>query len=187
VKIEVKNLKTVYDGFFKIVEVEIERRRFDGSMQTIKRLCFERGDAVAAVVFDYETRELLFTEQFRYPAYARSGDSTMIELIAGMLNPGEDKDECIAREMQEELGYAIERKVYLGCYFLSPGGSSERVHLYYVVLGERNGAGGGRLDENEDIRIRRFRVSDLSKLPEIRDAKTALGLQLSRNFWVNGF
>lgn len=186
-QVKVKNIEQVYDGFFKIVEAEIEHSRFDGSTQTIKRLCFERGDAVAAVVFDHETRELLLTEQFRYPAYARSGDSTTLELIAGMLNPGEDKDECIAREMQEELGYAIERKVYLGCYFLSPGGSSERVHLYYVVLGERIDDGGGRLDENEDIRVRRFSVSDLSKLPEIKDAKTALGLQLSREFWVNGY
>lgn len=186
-EVKIKNLKKAYDGFFKIVEAEIEHSRFDGSLQTIKRLCFERGDAVAAVVFDHETRELLFTEQFRYPAYARGGNLTILELIAGMLNPGEDKDECIAREMQEELGYAIARKVYLGCYFLSPGGSSERVHLYYVVLGERNGVGGGRLDENEDIRIRRFSVSDLTKLPEINDAKTALGLQLSREFLVNGY
>lgn len=102
-EVKIKNLKKAYDGFFKIVEAEIEHSRFDGSMQTIKRLCFERGDAVAAVVFDCETRELLLAEQFRYPAYARSRDSTTLELIAGMLNPGEDKDECIAREMQEEL------------------------------------------------------------------------------------
>lgn len=185
--IEIKNEVTVYDGFFKLVEAEIEQERFDGNRQTIKRLKFERGDSVAAIVFDQSTWELVFVEQFRYPAYSRSGEETIIELVAGMLEPGEDKDNCLEREIREELGYEIARKVYLGCYFISPGGSSERVHLYYVVLGERNGAGGGRLDGNEDIRVRRFRVSDLSKLPEIKDAKTALGLQLSRDFWVNGY
>lgn len=185
--IAIKNEVTVYDGFFKLVEAEIEQERFDGNWQTIKRLKFERGDCVAAVVFDQSTWELLFVEQFRYPAFSRSGEETIIELVAGMIEPGEDKDACLDREIEEELGYAIKRKVYLGCYFLSPGGTSERVHLYYVVIGERNGAGGGSLEENEDIKIRRFEITDISKLPTFIDAKTALGLQLSMEFWLNGY
>lgn len=118
--IEIKNEVTVYDGFFKLVEAEIEQERFDGNRQTIKRLKFERGDSVAAIVFDQSTWELVFVEQFRYPAYSRSGEETIIELVAGMLEPGEDKDNCLEREIREELGYEIARKVYLGCYFISP-------------------------------------------------------------------
>ena len=186
-QVKIKNEKKVYDGFFKIIEAEIEHERFDGSTQTIKRLCFERGDAVAAVVFDPIAHELLFTEQFRYPVYGRSGDTTILELVAGMVNPGEYTDDCLKREIKEEIGYGIKRHTYLGTYFLSPGGSSERIHLYYVVLGEKNGKGGGRLDESEDIKVRRFGISDFRKLPKFNDAKTALGLALSRDLWLNGY
>lgn len=186
-KVQIKNKTRVYDGFFKIDEATIEHERFSGETQTIKRLCFERGDAVVAVVFDPKTHELLFTEQFRYPAYTRSGNLTMIELIAGMINPGEDKDSALEREMIEELGYSINRKNYLGYYFLSPGGSSEGVHLYFVRLGEKIGEGGGRLDENEDIKVRRYTVSQIYSTMPFNDAKTELGLRLSRDFWENHY
>lgn len=186
-KVTIKNKTRVFDGFFKIDEALIEHERFDGKLQTIKRLCFERGDAVAAVIFDPVTHKLLFTEQFRYPAFSRSGKPTIIELVAGMINPGEDKDTALEREIQEELGYGVKRKAYLGYYFLSPGGSSEGVHLYYVVLGERNGNGGGRLDENEDIKVRRYTVSNVLNSLPFNDAKTELGLRLSRDFWQSGY
>lgn len=183
-QVEIKEKRRVYDGFFKLDEVTVEHDRFDGSKQTVKRLCLERGDAVAAVVFDPKTHELLFTEQFRYGAYSRTGDPTLLEIVAGMMNPGESSDDCLEREIQEELGYTVRHKVYLGNYFLTPGGSSEAVHLYYVTLGEKNGNSGGRLDENEDIRVRRFTPAQMREL-KINDAKTQLGLALSEQFWYN--
>lgn len=195
-QVQIKSEKKVYDGFFKIIEAEIEHERFNGSMQTIKRLCLERGDAVAAVVFDPVTHELLFTEQFRYPTYARSGEPTIVELMAGMIGSGENKDSCLEREMQEELGYNIAKKQFLGTYFLSPGGSSERVHLYFVELGDKIGNGGGLLEENEDIKIVRIKTKELAenvhwnlglqnsiKKFNFDDAKTQLGLELSKNYW----
>jgi len=195
-KVEIKSKNRVYDGFFKIDEVAVEHERFDGSKQTIKRLCFERGDAVAAVVLDPKTNELLFTEQFRYPAYSRSGESTIVELVAGMVKPEEESSKTLEREIVEELGYEIDNSTYLGTYFLSPGGSSERVFLYFVKLGDKIGNGGGLLEENEDIRIIRIPVDELVQeskwslglTPSIAkynfdDAKTQLGLMLSQKLW----
>lgn len=185
-KIEIKEKTRVYDGFFKIDQVVIKHERFNGNSQTITRLCFERGDAVAAVVFDPKTRELLFTEQFRYPAYSRSASATMIELVAGMQEPDEQHLDCLKREVEEELGYELSSSKYLGCFFLSPGGSSERVHLYFAELGEKIGNGGGKLEENEDIRLLRLSQGDVKNLLQIsgfNDAKTHLGLLISQVYW----
>lgn len=182
-QVQIKEKKRVYDGFFKIDEAVIEHERFDGSKQEIKRLCFERGDAVAAVVFDPATKELLFTEQFRYPVYSRSNSPTLIELVSGMVDPKESLDDCLEREIKEELGYEIHSKRYLGYYFLSPGGSSEGVYLYFVIIGKKIANGGGRLDENEDIKVRRFSISNFFNGLTFKDAKTELGLRLSREFW----
>lgn len=182
-KVQIKNKTRVYDGFFKIDEATIEHERFDGETQTIKRLCFERGDAVAAVVFDKSANEFLFTEQFRYPAFSRSGETTTLELVAGMQEQGEYHSDCLKREVEEELGYSLNRSTYLGWFFLSPGGSSERVHLYYTEIGEKIGTGGGKLEENEDIKIVRLGLSEMTERlygDGFNDAKTQLGLLMSR-------
>lgn len=185
-KVQIKNKTRVYDGFFKIDEATIEHERFNGETQTLKRLCFERGDAVAAVVFDKNSFVFLFTEQFRYPAFSRSGETTMLELVAGMQEQGEHHLDCLKREVVEELGYSLDRSIYLGCFFLSPGGSSERIHLYYAEIGDKIGNGGGKLEENEDIKIVRLRQSEMTdKLygDGFNDAKTQLGLLMSRAYW----
>ena len=184
--VKILNEKKVFDGFFKIIEGEIRHERFDGSEQTIKRLCFGRGDAVAAVVYDRDTDVLLFTEQFRYPAFKRSGDSTILEIMAGMVAPGESYQDCLRREMEEELGLSPRMTRYLGSYLLSPGGSSEQIHIYFVEVGERNGNGGGLIEEKEDIRVVRMVVSEINKKLSnggFNDAKTQLGLLMSRELW----
>lgn len=181
--VTILNERKVFDGFFKVIEGEIKHERFD---ETIKRLCLERGDAVSAVVYDRRADALLFTEQFRYPAFKRSGASTILEIMAGTVAPGESYQDCLLREMDEELGVSPSKLRYLGSYFLSPGGSSERIHIYFVEVGERIGNGGGLVEEKEDIRVVRMPVRDVErKLSNggFNDAKTQLGLLMSRELW----
>lgn len=184
--VTILNERKVFDGFFKIIEGEIRHERFDGSEQTIKRLCFDRGDAVAAVVYDRDTDALLFTEQFRYSAFKRSGASTILEIMAGMVASDESHQDCLLREMDEELGVSPSKLRYIGSYFLSPGGSSERIHIYFVEVGERIGNGGGLAEEKEDIRVVLMPVRDVEKKLSnggFNDAKTQLGLLMSRELW----
>lgn len=63
---------------------------------------------------------------------------------------------------------------------MSPGGTAERIFLFYasVIPGDRIGV-GGVLHEHEDIRVLTMRIADaLAKLRsgEIADAKTIIGL-----------
>jgi hypothetical protein len=88
-RIVIYGKRRVFDGFFKIDEAELSYERFDGKMgPPVKRLCFERGDSVAAILFDAERRKLLLVKQFRYPTYEK-GPGWIVETVAGMLAPGE--------------------------------------------------------------------------------------------------
>ena len=57
------------------------------------------------------------------------------------------------RELVEELGYECDRLVPISAFYVSPGGSSERVFLYYaeVDASDRAGDGGGVPAEGEAI------------------------------------
>lgn len=56
-RVVVHGKKRVFDGFFKIDEAEVSFERFDGRMSPrLRRLCFERGDSVAVVIYDRDAR-----------------------------------------------------------------------------------------------------------------------------------
>src|ERR1051326_1979477 len=49
----VRDKRRLFDGFFKLDELAISHRRYDGSMSREQRvLVFERGDSVAAVILN---------------------------------------------------------------------------------------------------------------------------------------
>jgi hypothetical protein len=71
-KVVMHGKQRIFDGFFKIDEAELSYERFDGEMTPmVKRLCFERGDSVAAIVKHRNTGDFIFLRQFRYPRTKR--------------------------------------------------------------------------------------------------------------------
>lgn len=130
---------------------------------------FERGDAVAVLLFDAGARAVVLVEQFRPPtliAHRRDNPASMdgwiIELVAGMIDAGETAEQAAIREVFEETGYRIANPRPIGKYFSSPGGSDERFYLYFAMVGEapRQARGGG-LDGQEDIKVLQLKVDDL--------------------------
>jgi hypothetical protein len=100
-RIVIYGKRRVFDGFFKIDEVELSYERFDGKMSPpVKRLCFERGDSVTAILFNPECRKLLFVKQFKYPTYEK-GPGWIVETVAGILEPGETPEAALRRETLE--------------------------------------------------------------------------------------
>jgi ADP-ribose pyrophosphatase len=84
------------------------------------------------------------------------------------------------RELVEELGYEADQLVPISSFYVSPGGSSERVHLYYaeVSAADRVGDGGGVPAEGEMIEIVVVSVDELLSMVRdgtIADAKTIIG------------
>lgn len=185
-KVEVQQKKRVFDDFFKIDEAFVRFEKFDGQMSPpVRRLNFERGDAVAVLIFNKETQKVVLINQFRYPTYEKSG-GWLIEVVAGMLDKDESPEECIQREIMEEIGYRVEQLVPVSTFYTTPGGSSERIFLYYaeVIGADKVSPGGGEETEHEDIRIVEFSLPALWKAMDsgkIMDAKTLIALLWFKN------
>ena len=181
-RVEVRSRRRLLDDFFKVDEAEVSFERFDGSMTPpVRRLVFERGDSVAAVVFERDAKRLLLTEQFRFPTL-KKGPGWLIELIAGTIESGEQPEKALRREIEEELGYRADRIEHVATFYVSPGGSSEGIWVYYAEVGEsdRVGSGGGLPGEHEDIRVLSLSPEEARvalKDGKIPDAKTIIGLR----------
>ena len=176
-KVEVINRRRLLDDFFKVDEVQLRFERYDGSMsEEVRRLNFERGDSVAALLVDAKARTVYLVEQFMYPTLAKAG-GWLDTVTAGMIDEGETPAEAIRREILEEAGFAAERIEPIADFFVSPGGSSERIFLFCALVSDvaRVAKGGGVATEHEDIRLVRMALDDfLARLAAhgFADAKT---------------
>jgi ADP-ribose pyrophosphatase len=144
---EVIKREEKYSGKFKIEELTIKQ-----GDKEFKSEVFNRGNSVAALVYNTETKKYLFTEQYRAGA-----DGLMIEIVAGKMEEGEKTQDSIKREIVEELGYKSDKIVHITDFYLSPGGSTEIMALFYVEVSEKISDGGGI--EGENIRV--VEVEDL--------------------------
>lgn len=184
--VEIKSKKLIFDDFFKVQEAILRYRRFDGQMsETVRRLNFERGDSVAAIILNRDTQRVILVNQFKYPTYEK-GPGWICEIVAGVLNANEAPEAAIRREMLEEIGYRADNLTYLFTFYLSPGGSSERIILYYAEVenADRVSRGGGLASEDEDIQLVEFSLPEVWQALEsgaIVDAKTIVALMWLRN------
>jgi nudix-type nucleoside diphosphatase (YffH/AdpP family) len=182
-KVEILDRRRVLDHkIFKVDAATVVFERYDGTMSPpVERLVFERGDSIAALVCLRDDGRLLFTEQFRFPT-VKNGPGWLVEIFAGSVEPGESPEVTLRRELEEELGYRAEQVEAIATFYVSPGGSSERIWLYCVDTSEsaRVSAGGGVAAEHEDIRVVSLTLDEArAGLSEGRfcDAKTLVALQ----------
>ena len=180
-KVDIEKRALLLDGFFKVEEAHVSYEKFDGTMSApVRRLNLERGDAVAAVLYNRMRQRVILVNQFRYATIAK-GTGWMTEAIAGVIDEGETPEGCVRREILEEAGYDIEKLERIFCFYSTPGITSERIFLYYA---ETKGAapvaaGGGLAHEHEDIQVLELPLEEalaLIERGEIADAKTILGL-----------
>jgi nudix-type nucleoside diphosphatase (YffH/AdpP family) len=180
-KVVIHRQAPLIDDFFRVDEAYVSFERFDGTMSVpARRLCFERGDSVAAIVYNRDTQRVLLVEQFRYAAYTK-GPGWITEVIAGIVGAGESPEAALRREMLEEIGFEAGELRPIGTFFLSPGGSSERVSLYFVEVcaAGRVSQGGGEASEGEDTRVVEFTIGGLRDAltrGAFQDAKTLVGV-----------
>lgn len=163
---KIKKRERAYDGHFKIDKLTVEQ---EGNI--FEREQFSRGDAVAALVFDTTDKKYVLTKQYRV-----GSESELIEVVAGMVDEGEQPEESIRREVEEEIGYRVEHLERLHTFYSSPGGSTEQVVLFYAEVSHQHARGGGNEHENEHIEVVKFSPEELNGLVS-EDAKTIIAQQ----------
>ena len=83
----------LFDDFFKIDEIQVSHEQLDGTMSAEqRRLVFERGDAVAVLLFNLDTRCVVLVRQFKVPTLIgrrrdvpSTSDGWITEAMAGMI------------------------------------------------------------------------------------------------------
>jgi nudix-type nucleoside diphosphatase (YffH/AdpP family) len=127
----------------------------------------------------------VLVEQFKAPTLiARrrddpaTTDGWLVEPLAGMIDTGEAPEAAAIRETLEETGYRIREPELIGRFFVSPGGTSERVFLYFAEVGDADRVGMGGGIDDEDIQVLEIGLEELfERLARglIEDTKLAIG------------
>ncbi len=148
-----------YRGFFSLDTLHLRHRLFAGGWSdSFTRELFLRDPAAGVLLYDPRRDEVVLVEQFRVgalPAAQRDGSSPwLLELVAGILDPGEEAHALVKREAMEEAGCQITQVEHIVDYYNSPGGSNEWISLFCACVDASN-AGGihGLKEEHEDIRV----------------------------------
>jgi ADP-ribose pyrophosphatase len=154
--IDIRDKETVYDGFFRMDRYRLRHRKFDGTWtKEVSREIFERGNAVAALLYDPGEDAVVMVEQFRLPAYIAGRSAWCLETPAGIVKPGEELAEVARREAREETGCEIIGELrQIGQFMASIGGSTEIVTVFLGQVDSKTADGlHGVADEEEDIRV----------------------------------
>jgi len=162
---QILDRKRVFQGYFAVDEITLKHRTFDGQWSNrFQRELFERGDAAAVLLYDPILQQVVLLEQFRAGAMNSERSPWMLEIVAGIIDEGETAKEVVIREAYEESGQTITDPIEIGSYFVTPGGSSEKLTLYCARADASNAAGiYGLPDENEDIRVFTMTIDEVEK------------------------
>lgn len=191
-KVEIRQSGTEHDGFVKITKTTLRFQKFDGRMsKEITRFHYHRSDAVAVLIYDEVNECVLLIKQFRYAVYAKTGDGWLTECVAGMMEENETPLEVAHREVLEETSLKLRGAELMAHYFFSPGGCSDRVHLYLGTVENPEQPVGiaGLQNEGEEIQAEWVPLREaLKRVDEgkIVDGKTIIALTLLERRIRNG-
>ena len=164
--IRILKRETLYQGRI----IRLIREVLDVQGRRIVRETIRHPGAVVIVPMVDRSRLVLVRQ------YRRAVDRVLLELPAGTLEPGERRDRCAARELEEETGWRARRLRRIGRFYAAPGFVSEQLTIF-LAQGLRRVAAHPEPDEV----IRPVILSFEEALARIRsgaicDAKTIIGV-----------
>lgn len=162
----VRRTTRIYDG--RVVSLRVDEVVLPSGRSGLREIVEHRG-AVAVVPLT-DGGEVILVRQYRG---ATGGE--LLEIPAGTLEPGEEIDAALDRELAEEIGMRGRRYRRLLAFYPSPGFLTEVVHLFLATDLEPCALEA----EEEDLTVVRLPLAEavaLVESGEIRDAKSIIGL-----------
>lgn len=158
---------SIFEG--RAVNLRVDTVQLPSGRKTTRETV-EHRDCVAIVAIDVDGNVLL-VKQYRHPI-----EKELLEIPAGGIDPGEDPETTVRREMQEETGYLPRNVEKLGGFYSAPGYCTEYLHLFLVtdLVSSQLYA-----EDTESIRLLKIPVTEITDLissGSICDAKSIAGL-----------
>jgi ADP-ribose pyrophosphatase len=158
-----------FDG--KMLRVRVDEVRLPSGRQSVREIVEHQGSVVIVPVTAND--EVIMIRHYRHAT-----GRTLLELPAGLIDPGEEILETARRELLEETGYVAGTLRHLTTVYVSPGYSEERTS---IVLAEECVAVAHEPDSDEPIQIL---ARPLASIPDllipgetvIENAQAMLGL-----------
>lgn len=130
-----------------------------------------RHPGAAVIVPVLDDGRILLVEQYRTPI-----DALLLEVPAGLLDPGEDPITAAARELEEETGHRARKIEPIIAIHPTPGFCDEVMHCFVATGLEPTQQ---NLDEHEIIEVHPHTIAEIRQLLRdgaITDAKTVASL-----------
>ncbi|MFS2222069.1 NUDIX domain-containing protein [Pantoea sp. B65] len=166
------------DDWYLLKKTTFDFLRRDGVWQRQSRETYDRGDGATILLINKTTQNVLLTRQFRFPVFVNGHDGMLIEAAAGLLD-NQSPEDRIQAEAEEETGYRVQRVRKIFQAYMSPGSVTEKIHFFLgeYSASDRISAGGGIVEEGEDLEVLEMPFSDALNAIEagiIVDAKTIM-------------
>ena len=182
-KYKIINKKNLYSGFFSLNKYEFVHKKHNGEWtNTVEREVFSGAHVSTLLPYDPIKKEIILIQQFRAGVLSRYDDDYLYEIVAGIIDEGENPEETAVRECFEETGCEVKKIHPIQSYFPAPGSSESYYHLY---LGEIQAFDGVRIKglekENEDILVKSFKIDEVRQM--LKEKKIINGLTLVALQW----
>ncbi|RMG33048.1 MAG: NUDIX domain-containing protein [Gammaproteobacteria bacterium] len=153
---ELLRRERICEGFLKLDRYRLRHGSFRGGWcPPIERERLEELGAASVLLFDPARDTLVFVEQFRVGLLDQAEPPWTLETVSGFCDKRhESPEEVVRREVREETGCELLDLLRIGSFFVSPGISSEQIHLFCGHVDSRTAEGvHGLAEEGEEIRV----------------------------------
>ncbi len=186
-KFKILNKKNIHNGFFKMNEVTLKYKKYDGTWSNeIKRELFGGAKVSAVLPYDPKNKKIVLIQQFRPGTISKDNNNYLDEVVAGIIDPGESPEEAAKRECLEETGCKINKLTNIQGYYPAPGSSES---FFSLFLGEVDAPDKetirGLENENEDILVKSYSFMDVKNKMENKEILNGLTLIALQWFFLN--
>ena len=159
--------QSIYEG--RAVRLRVDTVQLATGRKTTREIV-EHDNCVAIIAVDAGDNVLL-VKQFRTPV-----EKELLEIPAGGIEPGEEPETTVRRELREETGYLPRKVERLGGFYSTPGYCTEYLYLYLATDLTPSQL---YAEDTESIKVVPVPISQISSLiasGSICDAKSIAGL-----------
>jgi ADP-ribose pyrophosphatase len=156
--------QTAFAG--RLISVRVDQVELPDGRRAHREVVAHPG--AAAVAARLPDGRVVMIRQYRHAA-----GRVLWELPAGTLGPGESPEQCARRELMEEAGYEVGKLRLLFSTYLSPGYSSEIIHIFEAS--ELRSAGPA-LEGDERVEVVAMPLEEALELVERGDVQNAAAI-----------